>query len=220
MSEDLTNDLKAKILTVIERVGATDMAAEIIIDLVKRGLGRMGGRPPNNRLSTPSKPVTNGVETPATGVSSDPISDPSSPESPDPSKPDREDPVSDGQGSLALVPFPPQKNVFGKALAQFCEIWRTRYGVYYEPTAADRNQLGRLLKGLSPAALEELPRAFRAYLGDLSPFVAQEMRHSLRYFCTSGGMNKYRASAPVLSAKEARGHAAGEQWEAMTNGRK
>lgn len=207
------DELKKKIVTVIERVGATDMAAEIIIDLVKSGLGRLGGRPPKNGLVTRSKPVTNGNHKPVSGNSGDLFSDPSS--SPEPSK--QTDLKVNGSGAaLAVVPpYPPAQNAFGKALAQFCEIWRTRYGVYYEPTSADRNQLGRLLKGLSLERLQELPRAFRAYLGDLSPFVAQEQRHSLRFFCTSGGMNKYRASAPVLSEKEARSQAAGEQWEAM-----
>jgi hypothetical protein len=34
--------------------------------------------------------------------------------------------------------------------------------------------------------------------------VAQEKRHSLDWFVRDGGFNKYRTSAPVVSAKEAR----------------
>lgn len=107
----------------------------------------------------------------------------------------------------AVVPSP-----FFRALRQFCEIWRNKYGVNYQCTAADRNQLGRLIEQLDREGVGELPGAFYAYLGDLSPWVAQDQRHSLRYFCTSGGFNKYRVSAPVRSAKEARGIEAGRQF--------
>lgn len=107
----------------------------------------------------------------------------------------------------ALVPTP-----FFKALRQFCEVWRTKYVASYEPDKADKNQLGRLVKQLTPELLADLPRAFRNYLDDFSPFVAQEQRHNLRYFCTSGGFNKYRVNAPVLSAREARGMEAGRQF--------
>lgn len=90
------------------------------------------------------------------------------------------------------------------ALAAFCETWKARYGTSYQPTPADKNQLGRLVRNTPKEALGEFPRAFAAYLADSSPFVAQERRHDLAWFCTSGGFNKYRVQAPTLSQKEAR----------------
>lgn len=108
---------------------------------------------------------------------------------------------------------------FTRALGQFCEIWRTKYGVWYEPTAADRNQLGRLLSKLSPGGLEELPKAFNGYLGDRSPFLTERVRHGLAHFCTSGGFNKYRTPAVVVtSQREVDNARAAEQWSAMRNG--
>lgn len=110
-------------------------------------------------------------------------------------------------------------NPFRWAQEQFCSLWEEAYGAPYEPTPADLSQLGRLLRGLSREAVLELPRAYRGYLNDLSPFVAQEQRHSLRYFCTSGGFNKYRVEAPMLSAREAKGSMAVRQFVELTGGR-
>ena len=98
----------------------------------------------------------------------------------------------------------PRVTPYWVALEQFCTIWGARYGVPYSPTPADKNQLGRLIRTCNAEMLAALPVAFRGYLQDLSPFVAQEMRHSLQFFCTSGGINKYRTNAPAVSAKEAR----------------
>lgn len=89
-------------------------------------------------------------------------------------------------------------------LGQFCEAWKARYGVNYQPTPADKNQLGRLVRSTPREMLGEYPAAFERYIADSSPFVAQEQRHSLAWFCTSGGFNKYRAAATVLSQREAR----------------
>jgi hypothetical protein len=124
---------------------------------------------------------------------------------------------------VPVVPADKPANAFVKAMGQFCEIWRTKYGTAYYPTAADKNQLGRLLHSIPRELLQELPRAFNAYLADRSPFVAQEQRHSLRFFCTSGGMNKYLSDVLILSERTARSNAAGEQWLAIserTNGTK
>lgn len=116
-------------------------------------------------------------------------------------------------GQQAPIERPP--NAFAKAMGQFCEIWRTKYGVPYYPTASDRNQLGRLLHSLPREVLQELPRAFNGYLADRDPFVAQQMRHCLRHFCTSGGMNKYLSNVLILTERTVRNNAAGEQWLAV-----
>jgi hypothetical protein len=94
----------------------------------------------------------------------------------------------------------------------FCEAWGARYGRPYLPTPADCNQL-RLLVGSTPlAVIAELPAIFERYLDDLDQFVAQRQRHSLKFFCTSGGLNTYTTSAPVLSRKEVAGMEAGRQF--------
>lgn len=103
-------------------------------------------------------------------------------------------------------------------LGQFCRAWQGRYGKPYRPTGADRNQLGRMLHDLLPEDLPDLAFAFANYLADLSPYVAQSHRHGLTLFCTSGGFNKYRTVAPILSKREASSVAAGEQWLAMQEG--
>jgi hypothetical protein len=130
---------------------------------------------------------------------------------------------SRGRDKVVVAPAG-QPNAFTKALGQFCEIWRTRYGESYSPTPADRSQLGRLLSTLTAGALEALPKAFWRYLDDHDPYVAQSHGHSLCFFCSSGGFNKYRVEPLIMSSKEARGHAAGEQWlrmhEEMDNARK
>jgi hypothetical protein len=197
-----------KIRTVIERVGVTDMAVDIIIDLVARGLGKLGGRPPNG-LGTRYKPVSK----PNCVLSGDlfSVSD-LLPESPDPSKPNPEEDLNimEAQKAGALRGRP--SNRFLVAMRQFAEVWETHYGVPYAFTPGDRNQLGRLMKDLTVIQVGELRAAFEAYLDDLAPYVAQEQRHSLRFFCTSGGFNKYRVSAPVVSRKEAMGIEAGQRF--------
>jgi hypothetical protein len=219
-SDGMRDQLVGKILAVVERVGVTDTAAEIVIDLVLAWSAeetREYERVKKRRQRVPGRPGTREVsrdvpDSPGTGVVSGSGSDLDlSFRIPDPSKPIRED-----HGLMS-------RNPFGRALAQFCGVWQGRYGVPYEPTPADRNQLGRLVRTLAGERLHELPIAFEAYLADLSPFVAQEMRHSLCHFCAAGGFNKYRAVAPILSRKEAATVASAEQWIAMqerTNGTK
>lgn len=97
------------------------------------------------------------------------------------------------------------------ALAAFCEAWQQHYREPYTPTRKDCGQL-RLFLEDNPGALAYLPLCFVRYLQDLDPFVAQVRCHDLTWFLTSGGFNKYRVIAPVLSAKEARGVAAGRQF--------
>lgn len=102
-------------------------------------------------------------------------------------------------------PVPPVTVVIGL----FCEAWKAHYGVSYIPTPRECGQL-RLIAGRMP--LDELPQILERYLGDPSPFVAQEMRHSLDFFLGKGLWNKYRVTAPVVSDREARGIEAGRQF--------
>lgn len=206
----ITSELRLKIRTVIERVGVTDMAVDIIIDLVARGLGKLGGRPPNGletgykRVSKPTRVQSGDLF--FSGSSLDPKI------RPDLSKPDLERSENIMEAQIVAAPRGRPSNKFLDAIRQFGEAWEQHYGVPYAVGAADRNQMGRLIRDLDDAQRAELPGTFRNYLNDLSPFVAQEQRHSMRFFCTSGGFNKYRVSAPVLSAKEARGMEAGRQF--------
>lgn len=103
-------------------------------------------------------------------------------------------------------------SLFPWALGAFCAAWGRRYGVDYAPTARDRSQLGRLLQSLSPEQTSALPACFSAYTRDEDRFLAEIQRHSLSFFCTSGGVNKYRVTAPILSAKEARTATAVERF--------
>ncbi len=104
--------------------------------------------------------------------------------------------------------------LYHRALALFCRLWEAKYGRPYRPTPSDRNQLGRALNTLQREDYPDVPVAFRNYLDDLGPWVAQDHRHNLTYFCTlpGGGFNKYRVIAPVLSKREAQSHEAGRQF--------
>lgn len=203
------DELRGKILAVIGRVGVTDIAAEIIIDLVSHAL-QEAGRMEESARRVRKRPVR-------ALRASDPDPNPGLfPEkTPDPSQPTKLIPtVMSAPPTVALV----RCNPFAEGLRIFGEIWRHRYGVPYEPTPRDRNQLGRLLQAVPHDRLTELWGAFRNYLQDHSPFVAQEMRHALWYFCTSGGWNKYRTAPVLVTQKEARTLAAGDAWLAMRRG--
>lgn len=96
-------------------------------------------------------------------------------------------------------PGKPVASLFETSLAAFASTWAARFGASYSPTPADKSQLGRLLNGLDPQTIGELPVLFGRYVEDPDPFLAKRS-HGLAYFCTSGGLNKYRAkSAPKQS---------------------
>lgn len=229
VSPEFRSVLLSQIRTVVERVGVTDTTVEIIADLTENAVRaeqreqeRVKKR--RQRVIPPRPPPRQGtlahlsrdIPTSPGTVISDPI---------------RSDLLRSGSGDLSGVLEAKSGEIentmsgrpltaFELAMQQFGAIWERRYGVPYEPTPADRNQLGRLLRGLKREALARLPDAFEAYLQDVSPFVCQEQRHNLRWFVTSGGFNKYRVVAPVLSSKEARAVAAGDQWlEMHSNGK-
>lgn len=209
----MKDEVLQEILAVIERLGATEMTARIVYTLVEAAVKKRGGRPQNGFDEGLRKPQANLGETSSrlSGSSLDLF-----PGSPDPQKPNqRERELDEPPRTLTVV----KPDAFTVALEQFKAAWGARYGVEYCETGKDRNQLGRLIKGKTPAELAALPGCFAVYLNDLSPFVAQDRRHDLAFFCTSGGFNKYRAKAPILSRSEAQTMAAGEQWEAMHNGK-
>jgi hypothetical protein len=131
-----------------------------------------------------------------------------------------------GEGRRAAAAAAPGKRpakggraagLFETTLASFCAAWAQRYRAAYEPTPADRNQLGHLLNGLSQDAADALPEAFRAYLRDNEKFVAEKMRHSLKHFCAEGGVNKYRVRAGTegFSERDLRGEIAKQEFLAM-----
>jgi hypothetical protein len=137
-----------------------------------------------------------------TGCASDLIPSGSSllPEDPEPSKSDPEKRVRDESAGR-------RESLHAALLRRFCSLWAGCYGAPYKPAPKDKSQLGRLMRTLTVEEACELPMVWRAYLGDHSRFVAGEQRHSLAYFCTSGGWNKYRvrARSAGMSDKEVRG---------------
>lgn len=197
------DELRGKILAVIGRVGVTDMAASIIIDLVTHAIhtaGRLDTHARRSKRRAPSSPRE-----------SDP--DPDLNLFPDP-RPDLSQSI---EVNCKVMSAPPavalvRGNPFTETLEAFCRLWQARYGAPYLPTPKDRNQLGRLLKDTPANRLADLPGAFRRYLEDHSPFVEQEMRHSLAFFCTQGGHNKYRVVPAIVTQGEARTLAAGDAW--------
>lgn len=121
-------------------------------------------------------------------------------------------------GAIRPAPAKPP-SLHDELLGAFCATWRAANGRTYAPTAKDRSQLGRLLGQLgktSPDLAPQLPDLFERYLADADPFVAQDQGHSLAYFCTSGGVNKYRVDRPALSEREARTKRAAERFVGRT----
>lgn len=144
----------------------------------------------------------------------------------DKTSPDKTSPVQTSLGTerppraRARDPVDPKPpNVFKAALAAFCAEWEAHYGETYHPSKAEKSQLGTMLNGLPAELVPQLPAMFRRYLRDPDPFITQAQRHSLLWFCTKGnGVNKYRTTAVVMTAKEAAGVEAGDQWLAMRRG--
>lgn len=123
-------------------------------------------------------------------------------ESATPAGPPRSPPVA---GALALAiqePEPPPKpepkarepSLFDRLSVAFASAWEKRYGCAYSATPKDRQQLGNLLKQKPPREqLDALPGCFARYVEDDDTFLVKQ-GHSLAWFCTSGGLNKYRSA--------------------------
>jgi len=122
-------------------------------------------------------------------------------------------PVSDPIGTKASdrdeEPRAPARdpNLFERILAMFCAKWQVVYGESYIPTPKDKAQLGRLIKQLPADHDTILGGCFDRYLANRDPFIVEKIRHSLAYFCTDGGLNKYRTSAPASRPAQPQGPA-------------
>lgn len=116
------------------------------------------------------------------------------------------DPVCEGEidpvKTTRAVARPRSPNAFESTLAELAAAWSAQYGTAYKPTPADRSQLGRLLRSLAPEEAAELPALYRSYLADNDPFIAEKHRHSISYFCASGGVNKYRTTPRVAGTSQ------------------
>lgn len=98
---------------------------------------------------------------------------------------------------------PPKPNALDALLSVFASRWQRRHGAAYQPTPGDKSQLGSLLRSFATAAeaLEALPPCFDAYLADPDEFIAKQ-GYSLRFFATSGGVNKYRLRVSPLGERD------------------
>jgi hypothetical protein len=100
----------------------------------------------------------------------------------------------------------------------FSAIWTEQYRETYMGTPSDQSNLGRLLRSFPDrAAIAAYPWEFswRAYLADQTKWLAEEQRHSLAWWCTSGGVNKYRTQAKTVgySDRELRGMQSSETFD-------
>lgn len=211
------DEVRAKVRALYDAEGiAPDMVVDLIIDAVKSGLGKLGGRPRLNpvveaeSLENPEKkrviestePVMSKTE-PVPSVSkplsvggkggseSGSLSPSSALEDPDQTRVGR-------SASRALGPGP---GLFERLLGDFRALWAQAHeGTSYVITGQDRKALGAALKAVNAGAewdtagcRQEFCRGFRNYLASLDKFDGEAKGHSLAWFCTSGGLNKYRA---------------------------
>lgn len=84
-------------------------------------------------------------------------------------------------------------NLCDRAMGLFARLWTEKFGAKYIPEPGAKTQLGFLLQKIPRENLRELPAAISAYLADAGFPVQQG--HSLRYFASSGGFNKYRVAS-------------------------
>lgn len=108
--------------------------------------------------------------------------------------------------------------VFSRVVSDFSALWATAYGRKYHLTAQDRSHLGRTLGEFpSTEAIEayDWRGAFTNYLADMDKFVAGTQRHSLAWFCSRGGVNKYAVADRTVgfSDRELRSIQAGAKFD-------
>lgn len=103
-----------------------------------------------------------------------------------------------GKNQAGKPPAPGAENPFTGLVAIWQRLWLEIRGARYDVTGPDRANFGRLLKTLPRDSLDELPELFERYISDDDPFVAKQ-GWSLSYFCTSGGVNKYRANGVPIA---------------------
>lgn len=140
--------------------------------------------------------------------------------SPSPSPSPEPGPLPEESRALARTSPP---SAYSMVVAVHGEAWRGQYGEPYMPTGQDKSHLGRVLKSFRDrAAINAYPwRAVMAnYLEDTDRFVAGVHRHSLAYFCSCGGLNKYRVEERLagLTDKSRGNVATTNRWLAAKGG--
>lgn len=128
----------------------------------------------------------------------------------------------DGPAAAAALVVAKQPTLYTRVLTRFCIAWEVQYGKKYVPTPADKSQLGRLLSDFPVELEEELCVSFSAYCSGLDKFEGEAHRHSLKWFCTNGGFNKYRTTPRTagMSQRELNGANAAERYVEMRRGAK
>lgn len=151
-------------------MASNDFDDETVLDVAFSWLGRRhgsrGGRPPKGGL-TPLKGVS------LSGSDQDQNSE------------------EEGKGGLRGLKG---VSAFDSLLADLAAAWTDAKRAPYAPTPGDRKNLGVMVRALDKAAWADVVPAFKRYLNDADPFLAKQ-GHGIAYFCTSGGLNKYRAAA-------------------------
>jgi hypothetical protein len=95
------------------------------------------------------------------------------------------------------APEASKPNEHARLLEAFSAAWERTYRARYTPTPADKSQLGRLMASTPKDDLADLPARFERYLRDTDAFLVEKVRHSLAFFCTNGGANRYAVDARV-----------------------
>lgn len=197
--------------------GVPDSRLKVVIDVVSHGIGKLGGRPRKNTqlepvpngLVTGSEPDTNGIPVGPSDLISGSVSGSGS---------DLRISRSSGSGK-GESDGRAGRNAHAFVASIFRDVWGKAYGEEYRPDAADRSQLGRMLREFKDVReIYDFPwrEMFGNYLADQGQWAAEEHRHSLRIFCTGGGINKYRVRPKTngFTQKELRGNVAGDLFVA------
>jgi hypothetical protein len=81
--------------------------------------------------------------------------------------------------------------------------WEKLYGVARVPDPSDRVVMGRLISRLPRERFDSLGETFARYFADGDQFVAEKHRHSLRYFASCDGLNKYSVTVISVAPSQA-----------------
>jgi len=104
-----------------------------------------------------------------------------------------------------------------EVIGWFCDAWKeANGGARYCLLPRDAGQAKAMVSGLPAALMAELPVMFQRYMRDRDPFVEKQGR-SLAFFCTSGGVNKYRSERPA--GQHANGHVKATSDKVFVTGR-
>lgn len=148
-----------------------------VADSSPRAGGGLGEIYPQSEAENP-KPAKTAAEPEGTGTDPDPQKKPKQPKIRAP----RADAAPTPSGVTA-----------GAVIGWFVDAWSKRHGVRYQVRGPDSGQVVRMMAALPRPIVDQLPKLFERYVADPDPFVAKQ-GHSLAFFCTSGGVNKYRVT--------------------------